>query len=82
MVWSQLNRICTHSKGLNSTACARILGTNPKAIYNAKNSNTIDSFGDLHLNPTPREKLEEKSPLLDKWVKTLQTKSGTYQRLD
>lgn len=48
----------------------------PQTIIAAKNSNSDRNFQNLHLDPISRDKISEKLPLLNLWVKKLELKSG------
>lgn len=62
--------------GLNSASCARILDKTPRAVINAKDSSSNRDFINLHLDPIERDKISDKLPMLEKWAKDLELKSG------
>lgn len=65
----------THVAGLNGVACARVFGQSPQSIYNARNA-PPKFLGELATEPVERDKISLKIPLLNKWIATLDLKSG------
>lgn len=64
--------------GLNASSCSRVMDKSRQSIYNAKNSETQSTFGDLQLPAQRRDKLMSQKPLFKQYIATLPTRSGAF----